>query len=70
MHECDKNQMPCCNVKSFKKSNIWEFLAIDKTWLTLNKFYYFHFHKSNSKYFKGIYKIWNKIISFDMTKKR
>jgi hypothetical protein len=21
MHECDKNQMPYCNVKSFKKSN-------------------------------------------------
>jgi hypothetical protein len=45
MHECDKNQMPYYNVKSFKKSNFWEFLAIDKTWPTLNKFYYFDFHK-------------------------
>ncbi len=45
MYKCDKNQMPYCNVKSFEKSNLWEFLAIDKTWPTLDKFYYFDFHK-------------------------
>jgi hypothetical protein len=42
MHECDKNQMPYHNVKSFKKSNLREFWAIDKK---LDKFYYHHFHK-------------------------
>ncbi len=45
MYEHDKNQMPYCNVKSFKKSIFQEFWAINKTWPTLNKFYYFHFHK-------------------------
>ncbi len=45
MYECDKNEMPYYNVKSFKKSVFWEFWDIDKTWPTLNKFYYFHFHK-------------------------
>ncbi len=45
MYECDKNQMPYCNVKSFKKSNFWKFWAIDRTWPSLDKFYYPHFHK-------------------------
>ncbi len=45
MYECDKNQMPYCNVKGFKKSNFWEFWAIDRTWPTLDIFSYFHFHK-------------------------
>jgi hypothetical protein len=35
-------KMPYHNVKSFKKSNFWEFWAIDKT---LDKFYYPHYHK-------------------------
>jgi hypothetical protein len=29
--------MAYCNVKVFKKSNLWEFAAIDKTWPTFNK---------------------------------
>jgi hypothetical protein len=45
MYKCDKNQMPYCSVKSFKKSIFWEFWAMDRIWLTLNKIYYFHFHK-------------------------
>ncbi len=45
LHECDNLQMPYYNVKSFKKSNFWEFSAIDRTWPTLDKFYCFHFHK-------------------------
>jgi len=45
MHECDKNQMPYYNVKSFKESNLWGFQAIDRTWPTLDKFYYSQFHK-------------------------
>jgi hypothetical protein len=44
-YECEKNQMPYCNVKKFKKSNFWGFWAIDRLWLMLDKFYYFHFHK-------------------------
>jgi len=38
MYECDKNRMPYCIVKSFKKSNLWEF------WATFDKFYFFQFH--------------------------
>jgi hypothetical protein len=38
MYECDKNQVPYYNVKSFKNSNFWEFWAIDRTWPTFNKF--------------------------------
>ncbi len=45
MYECHKNQMLYCNVKNFKKSNFKKFRAIYKTWPTLDKFYYFHFHK-------------------------
>jgi hypothetical protein len=45
MYECDKNKMAYCNVKSLKKIKFLGILAIDGTWPTLNKFYYFHFHK-------------------------
>jgi hypothetical protein len=45
IYECDKNQMLYYNVKCFKKSKFWEFWAIDRTWPTLDKFYYVHFHK-------------------------
>ncbi len=45
MYECDNNQMLYCNVKSFKNSKFWEFLAIDRIWPTLDKFYYSHFPK-------------------------
>jgi hypothetical protein len=45
MYDYDKNQVPYCNVKSFKKSYFWDFWAIDKTWPTLDQFYYSHFHK-------------------------
>ncbi len=38
MYECDKNQMPYHNIIFFKKSNFWEFWAIDRTWPTLDKF--------------------------------
>jgi len=45
MYKCDKNQMPYCNVKNFKKLNFWEFWAINRTWPTLLKFNSFYFHK-------------------------
>ncbi len=45
MYACDNNQKLYCNVKNFKKSKFWEFLAIDRTWPTLDKFYYSHIPK-------------------------
>jgi hypothetical protein len=69
MYECDKNQMPYCNVNFFKKSNFGEFWVIDKTWLTLDKFTISTFINENNRYFKCLHKIWNKIISFDMEKR-
>jgi hypothetical protein len=66
IHECDKNQMPYQNVKSFKKSNFWEFWAIDKHWIN---FTILTFISKNNRYFRCLYKIWNKIISFGMRKK-
>ncbi len=45
MYECEKNQMAYCNVMFFKKWNFWEFWVIDRTWPTLDKFYYSYFHK-------------------------
>jgi hypothetical protein len=43
MYECDKNQLPYCNVKKFKMSKFYEFWAIDRSWLTLDKFLLFSF---------------------------
>jgi hypothetical protein len=51
MHECDNNQMPYCNIY-FKKNhlNFWKFWATNKTWPTLDKFYYFHFYDWKNTY--------------------
>ncbi len=38
-------RIKCPIVKSLNKSNLWEFWAIDRTWPTLEIFYYSHFHK-------------------------
>ncbi len=43
--KCDKNQVLYYNVQGFKKWFFWELLAIDGTWPTLAKFYYFYFCK-------------------------
>jgi len=69
MYECDKNQVLYCNVKSFKRSNFWEFWTIDRTWPTLDKFTIFTFISEKNRYFRSLHKIWNKIISFDIRKK-
>jgi len=69
MYECDKNQMPYCNVKVSKNQMSWNFgpfiehgpHGINSTILT--------FKSENNNYFRGMYKICNKIISFDMQKK-
>jgi hypothetical protein len=69
MHECDKNQMPNCNVKSFKKSIFGNFGPLIKHGPHWINFTILTFISENSRYFKCLYKIWNKIISFDMIKK-
>jgi hypothetical protein len=70
IYECDKNQMLYCNVKSFEKSNFWEFWAIDGTWPHWINFIILTFISEKNRYFKSLHKIWNKIISLDMRKKR
>jgi hypothetical protein len=65
MYECDKNQMPYCNVIFFKKSIFWEFWAM---------FYFIIFTFINEKInkiknFKVYTKFGTKVVSFDMKKK-
>jgi len=68
MYECDKNQMPYCNVKKFKKPNFWGFWPLIEHGPHWINFIIFTFISEKNRYFKGIYKIWNKIISFKMKK--
>jgi hypothetical protein len=61
--------MPYCDVKGFKMSNFKEFWTIDRTWPTLDKFFYSHFICENSRYFRGLYKIWTKLFHLTWKKK-
>jgi hypothetical protein len=70
MYECDNNQMPYSNVKNFKKSKFENFEPLREHGLHWINFTIFTFICETNRYFKGLYKIWNKIISFDMRKKR
>jgi hypothetical protein len=45
MYECDKNHVFHYNVIKFKKWDFWEFWGFDRTWHTLDKFYFSYFHK-------------------------
>jgi hypothetical protein len=67
MYECDKNQVPCSNVKNFKNEIFGNFGPL-WTWPTLDEFYYSYFIIENNRYSRCLNKIWNKIISFDMIK--
>ncbi len=69
MHECDNLQMADCNVNSFKKSNFGNFGPLIEHGPRWINFTIFIFISENSRYFKSLYKIWKKIISFDMRKK-
>jgi len=69
LYECDKNQIPSCNIKSFKNSNLWEFWAIDGTWHTLDKFYYFNFHNEDNRYFYAYIKFGTKLFHLTWGKK-
>jgi hypothetical protein len=71
MYECDKNQMLYCNVKKFKKSQIFEnFGPLIKHGPHWIKFTILIFLSESNRYLKGLYKTWNKIISCGMKKKR
>jgi hypothetical protein len=68
IYECDKNQMPCYNVKSFKSQisgNFGPFIEHGLHWIN---FIILTFISENNRYFKGLYKIWNKIILINMRK--
>jgi hypothetical protein len=69
MYDYDKNQVPYCNVKKFKKSIFWEFWTIDKNGPHWIHFIILTFISEINRHFRGLCKIWNKIISFDMKKK-
>jgi len=69
MYECDKNQMPYYIVKSFKKwifGNFEPLIEYGPHWIN---FIILTFRIGKNRYSKSLYKIWNKIISFDMKKK-
>jgi hypothetical protein len=69
MHECDKNQRSYCNLKNSKNhffGNFGPLIEHSPHWI---KFTIVTFISENNRYFRGLYKIWNKIISFDMKKK-
>jgi hypothetical protein len=69
MYECDKNQMPYCNVKCLESENFKKFgpfIEHGPCWINLT---IFTFISENNRYSRGLYKIWNKIISFNMKKK-
>jgi hypothetical protein len=68
MYECDKNQVPYYNVKSFKKWIFWEFgplIEYGPYWIN---FITLTFISEKNRYSRCLYKIWNKVISFDMKK--
>jgi hypothetical protein len=69
MYECGKNQMSYCNVKDFKNQffgNFGPLMEHGSYWIN---FIILTFISENNRYFRGLHKIWNKIISFDMIKK-
>ncbi len=61
--------MSNCNVKSFKNQSFGNFRPLIEYGPHSINFTILIFISENNRYFKGLYKIWNKIISFDMTKK-
>jgi hypothetical protein len=69
LYECDNNQMPYYNVKNFKNQIFGNFGPLIKLGLHWISFTIITFISENNRYFGGLYKIWNKIILFDMRKK-
>ncbi len=69
MYECDNNQMHYCNVKNSKNQNFENFGPLIKHDVHWINFIILTFISEKNRYFRGLYEIWNKIISFDMRKK-
>jgi len=70
MYERDKNQVPYYNVNFFKNDhfkNIKPLIEYGPHWINVT---ILTFINENNRYSKSLYKIWNKIISFEMRKKR
>jgi hypothetical protein len=69
MYECDKNQVPYCNVKSFKSEISGLFGPLIEGGPHWVNYTILIFISENNRYSRCLYKIWNKIISFDMREK-
>ncbi len=70
MYKCEKNQVPYCNVKISKSEiseNFGPLIKHGPHWINV---IIFIFISENNRYSKCLYKIWNKIISFDMRGKK
>ncbi len=65
----DKNQVPYCNVKNFKNEILKNFAPLIKHGPHWIKFTILTFISEKNRYYKCLYKVENKIISFDMRKK-
>ncbi len=68
MYECDKNQVPYCNVKSFTNEiskNFGPLVDYGPHWIN---FTILTFISENNIYSRCLCKVWNKNISFDMKK--
>jgi len=69
MYECEKNQIPCCNVKNFKRlifENFGPLIDHGPHWIN---FTILIFISEKNRYVNDLQIFWNKIISFDMRKK-
>jgi hypothetical protein len=66
MYECDKNQVPYCNVKCFKSEMFGLFGPLIEGGPHWINYIILIFISEKNRYFRCLYKIWNKIISFDM----
>jgi len=69
MYECDKNQMPYYNVKCFKISNLKSFGPLIEHGPHWINFTILTFLSEKNRYFRGLYKIWNKINSLTWEKR-
>jgi hypothetical protein len=69
MYECDKSQIHYYNVEVPKSQILGNFGPLIEHGPHWINFIILTFISENNKYFRGLYKIWNKIISFDMKKK-
>jgi len=70
IYQFDKNQIPYCNVKSFKSENFDNFGPLIKHGTHWINFTILNFIGEKIRYSRCLYKIWTKIILFDMKEKK